>query len=191
MLEVPVDYLPHYLDPAEASTLLNALDQTLDWQQEYLRMYGKSIPFPRLMAWYGNAGASYTFSRKTYQPQEPTAELQALMHRLNQDFGQGFNSVLANAYRTGADSMAWHSDDEPELGPQPFIASISLGQTRVFKLRHRQTREVHAWDLEHGSLMIMRNECQSDWEHCVPKSKKAQNLRINLTFRQILPAKLP
>jgi alkylated DNA repair dioxygenase AlkB len=96
-----------------------------------------------------------------------------------------FNSVLVNLYRSGDDSMGWHADDEPELGPSPVIASLSLGATRRFKFRHRRTRTIVDHDLTGGSLLVMSGACQSAWMHSVPKQKRVTEARINLTFRWI------
>lgn len=188
MHTIPVDFFPDYLPEALATELLNSLNQELNWSQESLVLYGRSIPFPRLMAWYGNEGTSYRFSGKTYHPQPLNAPLKELIDLLQYDFGKPFNAVLANAYRSGSDSMSWHSDDEPELGPEPFIASISLGASRTFRMRQKGDRVSQAWILNHGSLLIMKGRSQQDWEHCIPKTKKTADLRINLTFRFIIPA---
>ncbi|MFM7126496.1 MAG: alpha-ketoglutarate-dependent dioxygenase AlkB family protein, partial [Actinomycetota bacterium] len=101
--------------------------------------------------------------------------------------GQVFNSVLVNLYRDGNDSMGWHADDEPELGPEPVIASVSLGRTRRFRLRHRETRDIVEIDLESGSLLVMSGLSQARWMHAVPKSKRIVEPRINLTFRWVFP----
>lgn len=191
MQDIPVEFYPDYLPGPLSDALLEALNSKLNWTQESLRMYGKSIPFPRLMAWYGDPGTAYRFSGKTYHPQEPIPELKDLMDLLQSDFGKPFNAVLANSYRNGSDSMSWHSDDEPELGPRPFIASISLGASRTFRMRHKREKTSQGWVLNHGSLLIMKDHSQQDWDHCIPKTKKPVDLRINLTFRFIFPASQP
>lgn len=191
MQDIPVEFYPDYLPGPLSDALLEALNSKLNWTQESLRMYGKSIPFPRLMAWYGDPGTAYRFSGKTYHPQEPILELKALMELLQTDFGKPFNAVLANAYRRGSDSMSWHSDDEPELGPEPFIASISLGASRTFRMRHKTSKTSQSLSLNHGSLLIMKDDSQQEWEHCIPKTKKPVDLRINLTFRFIFPTSQP
>lgn len=188
MNPVPVEFFPHYLPEPLAMELLDSLNQELNWSQESLVMYGKTIPFPRLMAWYGDPGTSYRFSGKTHHPQPLNAPLKKLIDLLQTDFGKPFNAVLANAYRSGNDSMSWHSDDEPELGPEPFIASISLGASRIFRMRQKGDKVSQGWNLNHGSLLIMKDRSQQDWEHCIPKTKKKVDLRINLTFRFIFPA---
>ncbi len=109
-----------------------------------------------------------------------------LRQRLERSLGARFNSVLANAYRDGQDSMGWHADDEPELGPRPLIASISLGATRRFLIRERGRSRSSGLDLETGSLLVMKGDCQSTYRHCVPKTRKPAGLRINLTYRKIV-----
>src|SRR5690606_31058899 len=115
--------------------------------------------------------------------------LAALRARLQDALGQPFNSVLANRYRSGADAMGWHSDDEPELGPEPLIASLSLGATRRFLLRHRHDAGVRlALELPAGSLLLMQGATQRCWKHALPRAARPVGERINLTFRQVLPA---
>ena len=124
-------------------------------------------------------------------PHEPlpwTAELKALRDEVSAATGARFNSVLLNRYRSGEDSVSWHRDDEPELGRDPVIASLSLGATRRFKLRHLATKETHSLDLNDGSLLLMSGPSQREWEHCLTKTKRAVGERINLTFRWVDPA---
>ena len=112
-----------------------------------------------------------------------------LRDRLRRELGLTFNSCLANLYRNGTDSMGYHSDNEPELGPRPLIASVSLGDRRRFVLRHRVTRERWSWDLGQGDLLVMRNESQSEYAHSVPKVSRPVGPRMNLTFRVFRPAR--
>lgn len=164
-----------------------ALLSETPWQQDWITLYGKRHPLPRLTAWYGDAGTIYTYSGITMQPQAWTPTLLALKTALERVAQTAFNSVLLNYYRTGQDSMGWHSDDEPELGPNPIIASLSLGGTRRFVLRHRCDRTVEKVEfaLGHGSLLIMQGTTQHFWQHQVPKTAKPTAPRINLTFRAI------
>lgn len=148
-------------------------------------MFGRTVPAPRLEAWYGDPGAAYTYSGLAHEPLPWTAELQDLRERVESATATTFNSVLANLYRSGADSNGWHADDEPELGEQPVIASLSLGATRRFLLRHRASGERVELMLEAGSLLVMRGATQQCWQHCVPKQRTVQAPRINLTFRRV------
>jgi alkylated DNA repair dioxygenase AlkB len=144
---------------------------------------------PRLTAWYGDATARYSYSGLDLTPQPWTPALLALRTQVEQATGVTFNSVLLNLYRTGQDSMGWHADDEPELGPEPVIASISLGATRRFRLRPRHSQQLpHAplgLDLPSGSLLVMRGTTQQHWQHAVPKTARPVGPRLNLTFRTI------
>lgn len=171
----------------EADALLAQLTAEIRWQQENIRMYGKVHAVPRLSAWYGEPGKSYTYSGITTHPEPWTPLLLAIKQRLEAVSGIVFNSVLLNRYRSGADGVAWHSDDEPELGQNPVIGSLSLGETRDFDLRHktRQPVQKHRLALGHGDYLLMAGATQQHWQHQVPKSKKVLGERLNLTFRVI------
>lgn len=173
----------HFLTPTQADHAFSVLTQELDWQQEAITLFGKSVLQPRLQAWYGDK--AYTYSGLTMQPKTWTPMLADLKQRCELLTGQAFNSVLANLYRDGQDSMGWHQDNEPELGQQPVIASLSLGETRRFVLRHLHSKEKFELPLSHGSLLIMAGNTQHFWQHCVPKTVRALEPRINLTFRRI------
>ncbi|EKO3933637.1 alpha-ketoglutarate-dependent dioxygenase AlkB [Vibrio fluvialis] len=173
----------HFLTPTQADHAFSVLTQELDWQQEAITLFGKSVLQPRLQAWYGDK--AYTYSGLTMPPKAWTPMLADLTQRCELLAGQAFNSVLANLYRDGQDSMGWHQDNEPELGQQPVIASLSLGETRRFVLRHLHSKEKFELPLSHGSLLIMAGNTQHFWQHCVPKTVRALEPRINLTFRLI------
>ncbi|MDN5924214.1 MAG: alpha-ketoglutarate-dependent dioxygenase AlkB [Xanthomonadales bacterium] len=162
--------------------------ETIQWQQDWLTLYGKQVPLPRLSAWYGDDGRSYTYSGLTLQPKRWNQTLLWLRGQLEACTGIRFNSVLLNWYRSGADHISWHRDAEPELGMNPTIASLNFGATRRFVLRrcndHRHKIELA---LGHGSLLVMRGALQHHWEHSVPKQKAVPNSRVNLTFRVIQP----
>ncbi|EKO3955374.1 alpha-ketoglutarate-dependent dioxygenase AlkB [Vibrio fluvialis] len=176
-------WVEHFLTPTQADHAFSVLTQELDWQQEAITLFGKSVLQPRLQAWYGDK--AYTYSGLTMQPKTWTPMLADLKQRCELLAGQAFNSVLANLYRDGQDSMGWHQDNEPELGQQPVIASLSLGETRRFVLRHLHSKEKLELPLSHGSLLIMAGNTQHLWQHCVPKTVRALEPRINLTFRLI------
>ena len=142
---------------------------------------------PRLSAWYGDPSARYAYSGLSLEPIPWFPVLAEIKAEVEAASGAVFNSVLANLYRDGADSMGWHSDDEPELGERPVIASASFGAIRRFRLRHRHRRELDpvAVPLNHGSLLIMKGDTQSNWKHQIPKTRKVSEPRVNLTFRTI------
>lgn len=181
-----LDYWPHFLSPEQAQELYLKLLQDTDWQSEVYQVYGKSVEAPRRVAWYGDSDATYTYSGITHQPLAWTPTLLQIKKQLEQTCHYHFNSVLLNLYRDGQDSMGWHADKEPELGPNPVIASLTLGQARLFKLRHNKSKQVLDVTPESGALLLMHGTLQHYWQHSVPKSKKPMQPRINLTFRKII-----
>jgi alkylated DNA repair dioxygenase AlkB len=170
--------------PGAADRLLEELLRVTAWRQETATVMGRRVPIPRLTAWHGEAGYVYSGIRMEPAPwNAPLLELKAVAERLA---GQPFNSVLLNLYRDGRDSVSWHADNEPGLGPEPVIASISLGAVRRFQLRHRRRSERVGLDLPHGSCLIMAGATQHHWLHQLPKTAQPVGRRINLTFRLML-----
>ena len=180
-------YEPRFLAGPDADELLARLLRSSDWEQLRLRIFGREVPAPRLSAWYGDPGATYAYSGVVHEPRPWPAYLAGLRQQLCVRLGVRFNSVLANLYRDGRDSVGWHSDDERELGEEPVIASISLGARRRFQMRLRaEGGEIVAFELEHGSLFAMWGSTQKRWKHRVPRSARCGAARVNLTFRCIL-----
>jgi alkylated DNA repair dioxygenase AlkB len=175
-----------WLDAAAADRLLQALGDAISWEVHRVRLFGREHPSPRLSCWIGDAGTAYRYSGNVFEPRPWPPLLEPLRERLNRELGAGFNSVLANLYRDGRDCMGWHSDDEPELGATPVIASVSLGAARRFSLKHRGTGETLALELPHGSLLVMAGTTQRHYRHALPRTAKPVGARINLTFRRIL-----
>ncbi len=170
----------------ESHELFSRLTKSLNWQQDQVSMHGKLIPIPRLQSWYGDQESTYSYSGITLPPQAWTEELLQIKQQIETLTQQRFNSVLANYYRDGSDSVSWHRDNEPELGNDPVIASVSLGETRQFQLRHKSRKyETIKLNLPHNSLLLMAGSLQHHWYHQVPKTKKVVGPRINLTFRLI------
>lgn len=184
-----VAYLPAFVPAPEANGILESLLGLPDWETLRLRMFGREVDAPRLTAWYGDPGCRYAYSGIVHEPLPWPAPIASLRDRLVGELGVRFNSVLANRYRAGSDSMGWHSDDEPELGPQPVIASLSFGAPRRFLLRHRTRKDAPTRELllEHGSLLVMKGRSQQDWRHSVPKMRRCAAERVNLTFRRVRP----
>lgn len=181
-----------WLATAEADALFAELRQSMAWEVHHLRLFGRDVAAPRLSAWIGDPGAVYTYSRRRFEPRPWPPVLVALRGRVEQACGARFNSVLANLYRDGNDAMGWHSDDEPELGARPVIASLSLGAARRFRLRRRRARGESPQpgdDLElqlpHGSLLRMAGATQRLCRHALPRMRKLAAARINLTFRHV------
>jgi alkylated DNA repair dioxygenase AlkB len=186
-----VAYEPGFLAAADADRAFAALRDEAAWRQESIAMFGRRVSLPRLTAWHGDPGAVYTYSGLRNEPRPWTPALAELRERLAERLGIRFDSVLLNWYRGGADAMGWHADDEPELGRDPTIASLSLGTTRTFELEHRGDRERVALALEHGSLLVMAGATQHHWRHRVPKQPRLTGDRINLTFRVIVAPNRP
>ncbi len=165
----------------DADALFEHLRRTIDWEQHDITLFGRTVATPRLTAWIGDV--AYSYSGVVNQPKPWPAELHPVRERLAAELDTPFNSCLVNLYRDGSDSMGYHSDDEPELGERPTIASLSLGARRRFTLRHRTTRLRWSWDLGDGDLLVMTGESQSDYAHAVPKTTRPVGPRMNLTFR--------
>lgn len=163
------------------------LERSLAWREESIQLFGRRYRQPRLLAWYGDAGASYRYSGVVHEPLPWLPELERLRRRVERLTGARFNSMLANLYRHERDSMGLHADDEPELGPRPVIASLSFGQTRTLRLRHRQRGDLKPvrLPLTSGSLLVMRGDTQRYWKHEVPKERSPCGPRVNLTFRRV------
>ncbi len=184
-LATAVEYRPGWLTPAQAEGIQQQLVDELPWCVHGVRLFGREQASPRLSSWHGDADARYRYSGIVRQPQPWTPTLSALRRRLQDELAQAFNSVLANRYRHGQDSMGWHADDEPELGPEPLIASLSFGASRRFLLKPKRGGRSLGIELEHGSLLLMRSHCQRDYLHALPKTTRPVAERINLTFRWV------
>ena len=180
-------YVANFLPAKTASLIMGRLWQDLQWSQQDIMLFGRRVQQPRLTSWYGDPDAHYSYSGLQLTPLPWHPDLLALRSLLQEKIECEFNSVLANAYRDGRDSMGWHADDERELGPNPLIASLSMGAGRRFLLREKRGNNSKpvSLQLEHGSLLVMQAASQSRYMHSVPKTAKAVGLRINLTFRRV------
>jgi len=177
-----------FLTAGSADAALLALANEVAWTQRSIRIYGREVLQPRLLCWVGDPEARYRYSGGDYQPEPWTPTLSALRSGIESALAARFNSVLCNRYRDGADAMGWHSDDEPELGARPVIASLSLGVTRSMKFRPRRGfPEGRAGELPlaHGDLLVMAGDTQRHYQHCIARSRRVTGERINLTFRWI------
>ncbi|MEO8612264.1 MAG: alpha-ketoglutarate-dependent dioxygenase AlkB [Chloroflexota bacterium] len=186
MPDAEVTFYPDFFGADERGKLFQDLVDTIQWKQESARFGGKAVPLPRLTAWYGDAGKTYRYSGITVEPIPWTPLLLTIKTRVESAANTTFNSVLLNFYRGERDSVAWHSDDEPELGKNPVIASVSFGATRKFQFKHKTNPDLRtAVDLTPGSLLLMAGTTQHFWKHQIPKTTKPTSARINLTFRVI------
>lgn len=181
-----LDYLPAWIASLEADRLLLVLRDELAWEQREIVMFGRRVLQPRLIAWVGAFG--YRYSGQTLEPRPPEPALAALLARVVDHTRVPFNHVLANRYRDGSDSIGFHADDEPELGLDPVVATLSFGATRKFVLKPRRTRlgSNRSLDVEHGSLLVMGGTCQQHYVHGVPRQSGVSGERISLTFRHLL-----
>lgn len=187
--EHELQLITDFLDPAEARQLLDTLLAQLPWRQDAIRIFGRERLIPRHQCWIARQGLTYRYSGQTLSPLPWPDWLVPYARHAGIAAGETFNSVLANLYRDGNDSMGWHSDDEPELGPAPVIASMSLGGQRRFRLRHLgDKRRTLSLDLPHNSLLIMPAGVQSEWQHQLPKTRRPVAPRVNLTFRRLVDA---
>ena len=178
-------YAPDWLPAPIADELFFTVRQSVPWETHRIRLFGRWVDSPRLSCWIGDAEAAYTYSGARFEPHPWPAALRELRRRLADELGCEFNSVLANRYRDGRDCMGWHSDNEASLGPEPVIASVSLGASRRFVLKHRQAAPKLELSLPHGSLLLMGGETQANYRHALPRTAKPVGERINLTFRRI------
>ena len=182
-----IEYIKDFFSKEESFAFFEILTKNIEWKQDFIKMFGRSHPIPRLSAWYGDEKKTYTYSGITMTPIPWTKELLDLRNKIEHFSKIRFNSVLLNYYRSGNDSVSWHSDDERELGETPVIGSVSFGGIRKFRLRNKKEKnKVHSLELENGSLLLMKGRTQKFWEHEIPKTKKKVSGRINLTFRFII-----
>lgn len=182
-----IQLFPHFLEPELAQHFFEVFNHKISWQHDPIKVFGKTYMQPRLTSLHGNTDHSYGYSNIRMQPQPMLPELDDILARITKVDSTHFNIVLLNLYRDGNDSNGWHADNEKELGQNPVIASVSLGETRVFKLKHRYDKNLkHQLQLESGSLLIMSGTTQHYWLHQIPKTKKQVGPRINLTYRKIL-----
>lgn len=185
----PVDgelyLIKQFYQPVIADSLFQQLMTELAWQEESIFIFGRWVKVPRLMCWYGDENAFYQYSHVVHQPLPWSVALKKIQQDIQQISGYTFNSVLGNLYRNGNDSMGCHADDEKELGKNPVIASLSLGDSRLLKFKHQQRKISLDVLLEHGDLLIMAGTLQHHWQHFVPKTRQPKTARINLTFRTI------
>lgn len=173
------------LGSVDSTAVMNTLVSEVEWETHTIRMFGKEYLQPRLVAWFGDAGSEYSYSGLKMNVRDWVEPVNSLKSIVEEHAGTTFNSVLVNYYRDGRDKVGWHRDDEPELGSEPTIASLSIGATRRFKFSHLASREVVSVELPTGSLVVMSGLSQACWEHEVPRQLNVKEARLNLTFRKV------
>ena len=180
-----VSFLPRFIDFEESMNLFEALQEKVEWRQDEIKVFWKTHLTPRLTAWYGSK--EYVYSGVVNSPKKPIDEIKAIQRKIEEVIPSfKANGVLLNYYRDGKDKMGWHSDDEKELGENPIIVSVSLGETRRFDFKHKAIKtEKTSINLNSGSLLIMREGVQDNWKHQIPQQLRVIQGRINLTFRMV------
>ncbi len=186
MPDAEVVYYPTFFNPKESNELFNTLLNSIKWRQDQITVFGKTYPQPRLTALYADNDKSYSYSDITMTPDSFTEELVCIKEKIEGISKTRFTTCLLNLYRDGQDSNGWHADNEKELGKNPTIASVSLGEERWFHFKHKKDKSLRQKILlQNGSLLIMKGKTQDHWLHQIPKTKKVISPRINLTFRII------
>jgi alkylated DNA repair dioxygenase AlkB len=180
-----VIYYGQILSNEKANQLLSILLEKIEWRQDEILMFGKKIITKRKVAWYGDEGLKYTYSKTTKTAIPWSQELLELKSIVEETTGENYNSCLLNLYHNGSEGMGFHSDDEKELKKDGAIASVSIGAERKFVFKHKTTKDKVSLYLEAGSLLLMEGTTQTYWQHQLTVSKKIVSPRINLTFRMI------
>ena len=181
-----VRYFGKVMNRTAADHYLKLLLQHIDWKNDEAILYGKHYITKRKAAWYGDRDYAYRYSGTTKYALPWTAELLELKKLAETHTGFHYNSCLLNLYHDGNEGMAWHSDDEKTLEKNAAIASVSLGAERNFSFKHKVNGHKVSLHLEHGSLLVMADETQTNWLHRLPPATKVTKPRVNLTFRKIL-----
>ncbi|MCT4698922.1 alpha-ketoglutarate-dependent dioxygenase AlkB family protein [Tenacibaculum haliotis] len=184
-----VNYYGIVLSRLKADTYYNTLLNSIEWKNDEAIIFGKQIFTKRKVAWYAESSFDYSYSNSTKRALLFTNELLELKELVEKQTNETYNSCLLNLYHDGSEGMAWHSDGERDLKEQGAIASLSLGAERKFGFKHKETKETVYKVLEHGSLLVMKDETQKHWLHRLPPTKKIHRPRINLTFRTIVENK--
>lgn len=178
-------YHGNVINAEDLTSIFSELFNNIDWQQDQIIMFGKAITTKRKVAFYADDNIDYTYSNVKKKGRSWTTELLKIKSLIETYTGATYNACLLNLYHNGDEGMGWHSDDEKEIIPNSSIASLSIGAERKFAFKHKTTKETVHLILENGSLLEMKGPIQQYWWHSLPKTKKVQAPRINLTFRQM------
>jgi alkylated DNA repair dioxygenase AlkB len=181
-----VVYYGHIMPQNEANSYMEKLLETIDWKNDEAIIFGKLIITKRKVAWYGDSNFNYTYSNRTKQALQWTPELLKLKALIEEKSGETYNSCLLNLYHDGNEGMSWHSDGEKDLKKNGAIASVSFGAERKFAFKHKKNKQTVSLILNHGSLLVMKDETQTHWLHRLPPTTRISSPRINLTFRTII-----
>ena len=181
-----VNYYGVILKSDDADFYYTNLLHSIEWKNDEAIIFGKKYITKRKVAWYGNMPYQYAYSNITKKALPWTKELLELKNIIEKESGEQYNSCLLNLYHNGEEGMAWHSDAEKDLKKNGTIGSLSFGAERKFSFKHKENKETVSVLLEHGSLLVMKDQSQSFWLHRLPPTKKIFQPRINLTFRTIV-----
>jgi alkylated DNA repair dioxygenase AlkB len=185
--DATIKYYPNFLNTKEADLYLKQLTDETPWRNDPITVFGKTYPQPRMTSLHGHTSDSYSYSGIMMQPNPMSRPLLDIEQKLQDFTKEPFTTVLLNLYRDGKDSNGWHADNEKELGVNPVIASVSLGASRYFHLKHNSDKSQRLkLELTHGSLLLMEGTTQHFWKHQIAKTAKKVAPRINLTFRKVL-----
>jgi alkylated DNA repair dioxygenase AlkB len=179
--------IEHFYDAADSERLYQRLLHEQNWPDNHYIVAGRQFILPRLQTWHADAGIRYSYSNNLLETRSWSPLLLEIREKVETFLNFSFNSVLVNLYRNGEDYVGWHSDNELELGKQPFIASLTFGAERVFEFRHKKSLQTGQLLLRSGTLLMMQPDFQHNWLHSVPIDKNLQQGRINLTFRNVVP----
>ncbi|KAF7772211.1 hypothetical protein PCIT_a2236 [Pseudoalteromonas citrea] len=179
------DYIKSVMSDSKGIALYEHLAAHLNWQQPQIQVFGKLHHIPRLQSFIADNDVNYSYSKQALSPERWPSVLNDMRIRLQNTYGHTFNALLVNWYRDGKDCMGWHSDDETELGINPFIVSISLGAARKFVIKEKSSKKTYDLMLENGSGLLMHSNSQSHYQHALPKQMRVKGGRINLTFRSV------
>ena len=188
-MEIPdgeLFYFPNFLPSDKADDYNKYFIENIHWETGTIKIFGKEHNIPRKQAYFADPNKSYSYSGKTLHIQQWDEHLLEIKNTVSDFCQHKFNACLMNLYENGSHSNGWHADNEKELGKNPVIASVSLGEKRTFQLKHNHTKKRIDLPLEHGSLLLMQGTLQHHWKHCLPKRKNVEHARVNLTFRNIV-----
>lgn len=179
-------YFKNFISQNDCEKLYQYFLNSIPWTKDTITVFGNTYDIPRKQAYFADAGMNYSYSGKKMNLLKWDPTLLEIKNKIENKLEVSFNACLMNLYETGEDSNGWHADNEKELGTNPTIASVSLGEERVFQIKHQATKSRKDLTLENGSLLHMAGEFQHHWKHCLPKRKNINKARINLTFRKII-----
>ena len=186
LIGASITYYPNFWTESECGFYFNDLMKSISWKSDKIKVFGKLYNQPRLTSLHSDNANPYSYSGIKMLPYKMNESLKKIRQKISMVCNEEFSSVLINLYRDGNDSNGWHADDEKELGVNPTIASVSLGEERYFQMKHKNLKiEPIKFKLKNGSLLIMSGTTQTEWYHKIPKTSKKISSRINLTFRKI------